>query len=218
VWEVSATFSTDQELFVNNTGVIQAPQPPENPLDEAPKRRIRFRTRRVKVAGQFVNPLSPPIDGLSDQTAVLKNGEFKPYEVDIDEPILVVVRNLPQIDPIVQMRLSNNVNATPYFGARERQLRLGGFETEELWHHVIGFYVRIKYEVAYKFDTWDIRRPEIGSYYLDSSGNPVFYPHGANPIPVNLTSTGGKLSAGTNPIITSIRYYREIDFSPLGLL
>lgn len=222
-YEIEVTFNT-QPPVINNTGAIELPEPPESPLDEPPKRRLRFRTRKKRTDLYYSDPANPPAGGAFDAAITLFNGEPHFIEVDYDEPILVITKNLLSIDPIVQMRLSNVVNSVPIAGAEARQLKLGGFETEELWHKAIGFYVNVHYEVIFQHETWDFQVPQIGSYYLEDLGASQivkYYPDFAHREKVVLSTTGGFLglaAGGIEPEVLSVRYYREYDFSSLGIL
>ncbi len=215
VWEVDVRWTTDQTVIVNNTGTIRAPELPDNPLRMAPRRRLRFRSRRIKARGKYSSPLTPPPDSIFDDPIKLPNNEFFEVDVDIEEPVMTITRNLPVLDVGRLMGFANVVNATPFSGAEARQLRLGGFDSEELWHHIIGPYVKFTYEVAFRFETWDIQVPLVGAYYLDGSGDRVWEPDRANPVQVQLTSTGGKNTG--DMLFEGIRFYREAEFSSLGL-
>src|SRR6185503_6714732 len=90
-WLVEATFSSK----VDNADAT------ENPLDEPADISYSFQQRRILVPGRFNDPAAPPYGGDWQAGIYAPNGElFNPQpEVEINEPVLRIKRNVDSINP-----------------------------------------------------------------------------------------------------------------------
>jgi len=216
-WEVEITYSTVLE---------DEPEQPISPLAAAPKISYGAQTRRIMIPGYFDNAGSPPSSKDFDRGIVAPNGElFDPQpEMDITEPSLTIRRNIATVSGPALMALASTVNATAFFGADARQLKLSIPQVSSQWDKTIGDYWDITYTLTYKWDTWDIQLLNQGAYYWTggkpadvTSTTPKVKTASGNPIIVNLT-TDGDINTTDVPTYTRLRVYREIDFNGLGII
>ena len=219
-WLVEATFSSK----VDNADAT------ENPLDEPADITYGFQQRRILVPGRFNDPAAPPYGGDWQAGIYAPNGElFNPQpEVEINEPVLRIKRNVGSIDPQSFLVLANAVNADPFQGAEPRQLKLGAPEAARKFNKEIGFYWEVSYSIVFRWETWDIQVLNQGTFYWES-GAPIdaIWSSTAirktkndaqgNPLVINLT-TAGAVNTTSTPTFTRIRFYRELIFANLGLI
>jgi len=223
-WDVVITWTTDTGSQSSGGGSSDPQAPPiDNPLNEPPQLVFGVQTRRIIAKGRYVDPTSPPTDGIPERPLLMTNFEPVEAEVDIDEPVLSITRNVQVINPSRIMALANQVNSTPWQGAEERQLRLRAPRATSLFHSKIGIYWRLEWTIVYRFDRWDIRVPQIGSWYLLGGSKTARTRKWADGAPVKLPlKADGDLDTdaeGTGDYaVRTYRYYREIDFNSLGLL
>lgn len=226
-WEVSVTYSTD----VGDVDLTTLGENIDNPLNEPPEIVYSFQPRTILVPGQYNDPLGPPADKGWEAGIFAPNGElFEPQpEVEIDEPVVQVTRNvaLADFDAATILALSNCVNADFFFGAEPRQLKLKSPSASRKFHKQIGFYWVVQYSLIFRWETWDIQVMNQGHFYWPS-GKPTSV-WSTTTLPsvkrlasgelrlVNLT-TNGNINTTTTPTFTRIRFFREINFTSLGIL
>lgn len=222
-WEVEVTYSTDLDL--------KPPAQHDNPLVEPAELSFGFQTRRILIPGYYNNPIGPPADGKFQQGIFAPNGElFDPQpEAEIADPIWHIKRNvsLGTFSYADLMALANCVNADYFLGVSPRQLMMQPPAANRRFHKTIGFYWELSYSLLYRWETWDIQILNQGTYYF-AGGKPTTVwsttiarkvktdEHG-NVLTINLT-TDGDVNSTATPTFTTIRFYREINFTPLGLI
>lgn len=220
-WEVEVIYSTD-------VGAREPKQYP-NPLAEPPELTFGFQERRILIPGRFNDPIGPPSSKLWEQGIFAPNGElFDPQpEADYADPLWNIKKNVQDISYPALMALANCVNLDFFNGAEPRQLRFKPPTANRKWHKNIGYYWEVSYTLIYRWETWDIQIPNMGSYYF-AGGKPtsvwsttinrlVKRDASGTPLIVNLT-TNGDINTSANPTFTRVRFYREIAFSALQLL
>lgn len=224
-WEIDVTYSTD----VGDVDLQNLQQNIDNPLNEPPVIKLGFQPRTILVPGQYNDPLGPPGDKGWEHGIFAPNGElFEPQpEVEIEEPVMHITRNVASIDRQALRVLANSVNADYFDDAEPRQLRLKSPEAERKFHNTIGYYWVVNYSLVFRFETWDIQILNQGHFYWPN-GKPtsvwstttlpsVKRLLSGEPRLVNLT-TDGNINTTATPTYTRIRFFREVQFSALGLL
>lgn len=226
-WEVEVRYSTD----IGDTDLSNITSEIENPLSEPPEVVYSFQPRTILVPGQFNDPIGPPSDHGWEAGIFAPNGElFEPQpEVEIDEPVMQVTRNVALGDFVPQdiRSLANCVNSDFIDGAEPRQLKLKAPQAQRKFNKNIGFYWVVSYQIVFRWETWDIQVLNQGHYYW-SSGKPTSV-WSTTTLPkvkkflsgevrlVNLT-TNGDINTTATPTFTRIRFFREINFGALGIL
>ncbi len=220
-WEVIVTYSSD----------IGSRQPTQwlTPLDEPPEISFGFQERRIMIPGIYNDAGTPDPNGDWQNGIYAPNGElFDPQpEASIADPVWTITKNVQSISYDAFMKLANCVNSDSFQGVSQRQLMMKPPTAQRLWHQLIGYYWKVSYQIVYRFETWDIQVLNQGTYYY-ASGTPTNWwgstqlrqtkkDDSGNPIIVNLT-TGGDINTTRTPTFTRIRYYREINFSALGII
>ena len=218
-WIVEITYSTKSEQ----------PQAIDNPLNKPPEVSYGFQARKILVPGRHNDP-GNVMDGQIVEVGIYApNGElFDPQpEIEINEPLLTVKRNVQTISGQVMMALSNAVNADSWQGAFPRQLRMMAPQATLVYHKTIGPYWEVTYQIAFRYETWDVVILNQGTYYFvggaptniwgsTSFRTPFTDGHGGV-ILGNLTTAGDKNNTAT-PTFSRLRVYREINFGSLGIL
>lgn len=219
-WEVTITCSNDVEEDPANN-IYQ-----DNPLNARVKKSYGVQTRKILVPGRYNTPGSPPASKDWEQGIFLPNGEIlEPQpEAEIDEPIWTFKKNVASVDGPTLMALNNCVNSDKFQGAEPRQVRMRVPVAEEQWHKSIGYYWEVTYTLAFKWETWDIQFLNHGNYYWPG-GKPVditgkfpstdLAKHG-EVLRVNLLANGD-VNRSSTPTYTRIRFFREINFTALGI-
>lgn len=218
-WEVEVTFSTVVDSDPEDEE--------ENPLLRPADVSYSFASRRIIPRGHYSDPLAP--SGTKDFEVAIEasNGEkFDPQpEVDLAEPVLSISKNVATINAADLMSLANAVNSDFFLGAEPRQLKLDAPQATRQWNKTVGYYWQVSYAIRFRYDTWDIQLLNQGTYYW-SGGRPAnptsktpktVKDDGGNPTVINLT-TSGDLNTTSTPTFTRLRFFREINFSSLGLV
>jgi hypothetical protein len=152
-------------------------------------------------------------------------------EVEISEPLVTIKRNIQTINWPYLMSLANCVNQSPFFGADARQLKLSAPQAQSAYDPSVGSYWQLTYEIAYKYDTWDIQILNSGTYYYEVGLEKVpFKDKEGNRFVGLLNAIGGAINVasdqyrgvfyegGDAPTFSRFRYFRELDFNSLGIL
>lgn len=224
-WLVDVTYSTD----VGGKDPKAINYDSYNPLNDPPDISFGFQERRILVPGSYNNPIGPPTDKGWEAGIFAPNGDlFDPQpEVGIADPVWHIKRNLQSISYSQFTALANAVNSDTFEGIEPRQLQLKPPTAQRKWHKACNYYWEVSYQIAYRWETWDIQILNQGYYYWPS-GKPASV-WSTTTLPsvkklatgelrmVNLT-TDGNVNNGSAPTFTRIRFFREIPFSPLGLL
>lgn len=224
-WEVEVTYSARQ----------QDDEPPQeqDPTQLEAEISLTFESRRVVIPGYFNDPAATFSWDYLSLGIVNSAGEpFDPQpEYDIADPLLTISKNLREMSAEWLMNMANTVNATDFFGASPRQLRLLPPTTRRAWDKVIGYYWPTTFQFAYRYETWDLQLLNIGTYYIDDSGNrQAFTDAEGHPFRGLLAADGNALNAsdadkrgryatpGDDQTFQVLRIYREIDFNQLGII
>lgn len=224
-WEVEVTYSTRQQ--------DEQQEESADPTDLDAEISLSFETRQLAIPGYFDNPESPNVLGNLSLGIVASNGE--PYdpapEYDIANPVLVIKKNLRSVSMAWLMQIANCVNATAFYGADARQLRLMPPQTQRAWDKVIGYYWPTTFTFSYRYETWDFQWLNIGTYYIDTDGtrkqfkdkegHPFRGLLDVNGCAINNASDddrGRFTTTGDIQTFKRLRVYREIDFNSLGIL
>ena len=227
-WEVDVTYSNEPVEII---GVPANPAQP-TPLQEPADISYGFQARRILVPGTYNDPSSPPSDYGYQSGIYAPNGElFDPQpEVEINEPVLTIKRNVQFITGAGLMTLANCVNSDYWQGASPRQLKMGAPQATRKYHTAVGFYWEVNYSIAYRYDTWDIQILNQGTFYW-TAGKPTSFTqanvtaylerirdkYGIPVTVVNLT-TDGNINSTSTPSFTRIKFYRELNFGSLNLV
>jgi len=223
-WEVEVTYSTD-----TNGKPDEAMD--DNPLNKPADVTYGFQARRILIPGYYNAPGSVSDSADLDLGVVAPNGElFDPQpEMEIAEPVLSISKNMATINGATMMALANCVNISPFFGAMHRQLKMNAPQAQRMYHETIGLYWAVTFQMAYKFDTWDVQILNQGTYHLDAGSPTPFKDAEGNRFIGLLTTAGVALNSssddtkgryitgGAAPTFTRLRVYREIDFNGLGI-
>lgn len=227
-WEVEVVYSTDTD---------REPPPSDSPLDEPPRVSISSQSRRVLVPGYFNNP-SERLTRTYELGIVNTAGEYydPQPEIDIAEPVLVVERNYATVDIPLLLSISNCVNASEFYGVEARKLRMGAPRITSAFDRSIGTYWNVVFEMAYKWDTWDVQLLSQGTYslyalgggeyeprqFLDKQGHPRIGLLDENGYALNASDgdewRGVYYDGGDEPYYQTFRVYGEIDFNSLGII
>lgn len=227
-WDVEVTYSTAPS--------DRQPEQAATPLDEPPVITCGTNKRQIIVQGCYQTAANPDPNKDFDWYVHSTNGElFDPQpEVEISEPLVTIKRNVQAISWPYLMSLANCVNQSPFFGADARQLKLNAPQAQSAYDPSVGNYWQLTYEIAFKYDTWDIQILNSGTFYYsllggadlkvpfkDQEGNRFVGLLDANGEAINAASDqyrGVFYNGGDAPTFTRIRYFRELDFSSLGIL
>lgn len=233
-WEVQVTYRT-----ISFAG--QAPAAGASPTDMSPKISAATRTRSVVIPGRYQDPRNASRDVGFDLGVHNSAGEHfdPPPEIEIDEPVLNIRRNMRTVDWPFIMSITNAVNETEFFGCPPRTLKFSTPTIESAVDSQTGEYWVVAYSLIYKYDTWDVQILNRGTYYrndpvspsdnetpedFESADGTRFY--GLLKIdgtPLNATDTDwiGRYKtdgSGDPPTFQRFRVYREVDFNTLGIL
>jgi hypothetical protein len=227
-WEVEVVYSTDTK---------KEPQQSDSPLDEPPRVSVSAQTRRILVPGYFNTP-SDRLTRTYELGIVNTAGEYydPQPEMDITEPVLVIERNYGSIDLPWLLSISNCVNQSEFYGVPARMLRMAAPRITSAYDGTIGTYWNVVYEMAYKWDTWDIQLLSQGTYslyaigggeyepkqFLDKQGHPRIGLLDENGYGLNASDgeewRGVYYAGGDEPYYQTFRVYGEIDFNSLGII
>lgn len=219
------------EWFVEITYSTKSEQPTiiDNPLNKSPEVSYGFQSRRVLVPGRYNNPDSVMDGQMVELGIYAPNGElFDPQpEIELNEPVLTVKRNVQTISGQALMTMANAVNQDSWQGAFPRQLRLMTPQANLVYHQQVGSYWEVTYQIAFRYETWDTVILNQGTYYFAGGAptnvwgstnfrTPFTDGHGGV-ILGNLTTAGDKNNTAV-PTFSRFRVYREINFGSLGIL
>jgi hypothetical protein len=224
-WEVEVTYSTEPG--------DKQPEQAATPLEEPPVITCGANNRQIIVQGCYATAENPDPGKDWDWYVHSTNGElYDPQpEVEISEPLVTIQRNVQTISWPYLVSLADCVNQSPFFGADARQLKLKAPKATSAYDPSVGNYWQLTYEIAFKYDTWDIQILNRGSFYYDTNfakvpfkdleGNRFVGLLDAIGSAINYSSDqyrGVYYAGGQEPTFTRIRYFREIDFTSLGIL
>lgn len=221
-WEVEVTYSTEAG---------EKPEATASPLDEPADISYGFQARKILVPGYFNSPENVSEGSDLELGIVSTNGElFDPQpEIDWNEPVLTIKRNVQSISAPLLMALANCVNASPFYGAGSRTLKMNPPQAQRQYDQTVGYYWSVTYAMAFKYDTWDLQLLNQGTYHLESSKPTPFKDKEGNRFVGLLTTAGLALNSssddtkgryiasGEAPTFTRLRVFREIDFNSLGI-
>lgn len=191
---------------------------------------LGFQTRRIVVPGRYNDPEIPHSERKLEMGIVSSNGELfdPPPEMEVSEPVLTFTRNETDISIAYLMSITNTVNKSEFYGADARTLRMMPPQAQRQTNPDGGWYWRVTYQLAYKYDTWDLQILNTGRFYMTGGTMDVFQKDGV-PFVGLLTTAGAALNSssvdtagryisdGEDPTFQRLRVYREIDFGELGL-
>lgn len=233
-WEVVVTYRTIS--FAGGTPGASSP------TDMSPRISASTRSRSVVIPGRYSDPRNASPDVGFDLGVHNSAGQhFDPApEIEIDEPVLQVRRNMRTIDWPFIMSITNAVNSTTFFGCPPRTLKFSTPTIESAVDSVTGEYWILNYSLLYKYDTWDVQILNRGTYYLTTVVSPSDFQtpeefedaKKGNPFYGLLKIDGTALNnsdddwrgkykpdgTGDPPTFQRFRVYREVDFNTLGIL
>jgi hypothetical protein len=231
-WEVQVTYKT-----ISFAGT--SPGGGASPTDMAPKITASTRSRSIVIPGRYQDPKNASPDVGYDLGVHNSAGQHfdPPPELEIDEPVLSIRRNMRTIDWPFIMSITNAVNESSFFGCPPRTLKFSTPSIESAVDSVTGEYWILNYSLVYKYDTWDVQVLNRGTYYVPEDGASAHQPLGfeeedgngfygllkIDGTALNNADTAwrGKYKpdgTGDPPTFQRFRVYREVDFNSLGIL
>lgn len=212
-WEVDVEYTSELDKQPDE-------EEEENPLLRPSELSISFVTERVIIPGRFNDPAVPNIGGQLELGIVNSAGElFDPQpEMEVSRPVLTITKNLPvPLDLKFHMELADAVNRDAFLGAEPRQLRMLAPQCQRQYENGVLFW-RVTYQMAFKFEKWDIQLLNHGNYYLTGGVVTDFDETSKGYRRKGLLAADGDvLAANANPTFTTLRVYREMDFSAIGI-
>lgn len=234
-WEVQVVYKTIS--FAGGT-----PGSGASPTDMSPRISASTRTRSVVIPGRYQDPRNSSPDTGFDLGVHNSAGQHfdPPPEIEIDEPVLVIRRNVRTVDWPFIMSITNAVNEFPFFGCPARTLKFSTPSIESAVDSVTGEYWILNYSLVYKYDTWDVQILNRGTYYLTTVVSPSDFQtpeefedakrgdgyYGLLKIDGTALNTDdddwrGKYKpdgTGDKPTFQRFRVYREVNFATLGII
>lgn len=231
-WEVEVTFRTEDYAGQGDSSKT-------SPTDFAPRYSASTRSRSVYIPGRYQDPRNPNKETGFDLGVHNSAGEHfdPPPEIEIDEPVLHIQRNVIAVNWPFIMSITNAVNATDFFGCEPRTLKFSTPTIESQVDTRIGIYWSVGYSLLYKFDTWDVQILNRGTYYVPEEGASAHQPLGfeeedgtkfygllkidGQPLNKDDAKWIGKYKpdgTGDRPSFQRFRVYREVDFNTLGII
>lgn len=153
-----------------------------------------------------------------------------PPMVDQSRPVYVVQRNEPAINLSLAMQIKDSVNVSAWKGCAPRTVKCRNISYGETQTRNSYTFYKAHYEFHLDVNTWDFRVLNTGRRYMyDDPANPGTLIEGKktkseDPVVMYIANdekvAEEDLAAGGIPpddIYLRIRYYREMDFSILGL-
>jgi hypothetical protein len=227
-WEVEVVYQTDRKL---------APDPADVDL----KITASTRSRMIVIPGFYEDPRNAVPDVGYDQGVHNSAGMHfdPPPEIEWEEPVLTINRNVRSVDWPFIMSVTNSVNSDDFFGCPPRTLKLSTPTVESAFDADTGEYWKMTYSLIYKYDTWDVQILNRGEYYLQETVSPsdndepeTFKDKEGRPFsgllkidgkPLNESDTKwiGRVrpdGTGDEPTFQRFRVYREVDFNTIGIL
>lgn len=230
-WEVVVSYKT------RGTGEGGGGGGDDDATLEPTKISLSNQNRNIVIPGRFQEPLNARIDAPFDMGVHMSNGEHcdPPPEIDISEPVLTISRNVRNLDIAYSMGVINSVNSEPFFGCEPRQLKLCNIRAESVSDR-IGNYWRLTFDLAFRYETWDVQICNRGHFYLGENANypgvavrKAFKDEEGHPF-IGLLTIDGKainddglgylgiyVDGGESPSFQRFRVYREIDFNQIGI-
>lgn len=166
------------------------------------------------------------------------NSAKEPFDPqpDYDDHILTltVTRNEPTYNPVRAIAYAGAKNSDTFLGVPPGMCLMLPWRATRHFKNGV-FYNKVRYEIHFSERGWDLRLVDHGSYYWDASalggGAPgevlPDYRTGAKKIHFRdefqvlttglLNGRGGKLAAGADPVILTLKRNKKAPFSPLGL-
>jgi hypothetical protein len=233
-WEVRVVYRT-----ISFAGVT--PGAGAAPTDMAPKISASTRTRSVVIPGRYQDPRNANPDVGFDLGVHNSAGQHfdPPPEIEIDEPVLTIRRNVRTVNWPFLMSITNAVNESEFFGCPARTLKFSTPNIESSVDSETGEYWILTYSLIYKYDTWDVQILNRGTYFIteivspsdeqepeafeEDDGRGFYGLLKIDGLPLNNSSAAwrGKYKpdgSGDPPTFQRFRVYREIDFNTLGIL
>lgn len=228
-WEVEVSYSTV-------IGKKPDQENDQNPITQDVEVSFTAQQRTRVLAGYYANPALPQSLRDLDAPVVSSNGEpFDPQpEVDVSDPVMTMRKNFQSINIPYLLSLGNTVNASEFYGADARALRLSPPQMTLAFDPSVGEYWQVTFEFIYREETWDLQLLNTGTYYIDANGKKFpFKDEEGRPFVGLLDADGGALnwgvagtegqwgryiSGGDAPTFSRLRVYREVDFNSLGII
>lgn len=190
-------------------GPYDSTQWPENPLDRQPEISWEYQ--------QYQEVASEDINGDS-----IVNSAGDPFDPpimkDFSRPILTLVRNESNFDPLLAYNNRDKVNSNSFFGADAGQVKCQSITPRRVFNQDIGWYWTVTYQFIFNDKGWKPQIYDMGFRQLDPSDDTkrieITDEHGqriSSPWP--LDENGQPLAPGDKPATIEFEIYESIDFS-----
>ena len=124
-------------------------------------------------------------------------------------------RNEPFFSIPLQIEYQDSLNSDNFFGAEPRQCKVSRITARSDRRGDIRFF-RVKYEIAYRRETWDLQMLNKGHFKKVGSNLTDFKFNDGSPGRIDLLDADGDV-AGTIPSWERFKIYRERPFIALNL-
>jgi hypothetical protein len=214
-WHIDVTYSTDHGDEEEDDDV--------NPLARAAEIDWDFETVQIPIFGTPDQNIRDPEGNLYTGPIRTSAGEIfdPPANQEESRPVVTVTRNEATYNPALALQYHNAVNSDYFQGIQPRQAKMrairGTRQTEKGQA-----YWRLTYVIAFKFDLWDLRLLDHGSWYLDGGVKKYFEEEGVRYLGFLNTdgtarATSDIVAGTTEPNFLKYRVAREEPFSALNL-
>lgn len=225
-WKITSTFSTNPQFRCQDQTI-------KDPLLEP-----------QKVSGSFVKFTEEVARDKDDKPIQSSSHELfrgPQVEFDMNRPQVRIEQNVLDLQLPTVSQMIDTVNSTSMWGLGARRVKLSNFSWERKLYGICTFYFTRVFEFDINFNTFDRTIYDEGTRVLngdwDENGNWVLTNiNGAAPDPTNprhfkrykdrngentramLDGYGKPVTDGQNLHEIEIKYYKETDFSTLGLI
>jgi hypothetical protein len=205
-WEVTAEY-----------GPYDATEFPENPQLRDPEISWEYQRSQEAADREAGDPnADPPPKPVKNSAG---DSFDPPLLKDVRRPILKLVRNEANFDPLLAYFYHDKVNSTPFFGADPGFVKVEGITPQRVFSHTIGWYWSVQYEFLFDFRGQDPQVLNQGFKRLDANGQRVLCTDDNGEVvttPVWLDEEGQQIPPDGEPVYLQFAIYERIDFSFLN--
>jgi len=221
-WEVDVRYDSKRDP--------SGTQNDENPLLWAPEISYDSDAFQAPAVGTLIEGVVDEGDNPYSGALLTSAGEAydPPPLMDVNRPVLEIVRNEESFDPAIPVEYENAVNKDYFFGHQPRQAKIKSITTSGRRRATVNdvevWYYPIRYIIQFKRETWDFELLDQGTVYWEGGKLKHFTTAEGfarvgllGPVNAASSSTGGALGAGLDPNYMRYRVYKEKIFATLNL-
>lgn len=216
-WEVTCKYKTKDE----------DDDDPDDPTNEPPQIEGDFHITNELCHASYKTSDPDPTEGIRNTAGELFKQQITK---EVDNQILIITRNeniatnVPNLSRLYNNRINNapivivgvsfpfhSVRCRIKFSKQHKETGSGPSKTQ------VTFW-KVRYEIAHREETWDLKLLDYGSYHLDNDGNKINFKTTTGDRYLGLLNgIDGKESKTPKFIVPPLRVYDTADFSTLNL-